>query len=391
MSSGRDPPEEEQSAAAAEPPAAIRFSLSSSSAAPKRRRAWEEEEEVEGGSKKERKRRALVGAVSGASLDALAHPENAPRLEETLVIPMRGGGGAAGDAPLLARSRSLAAGSVEDEGQAFRRDVSLRPDAPTVDTYSGVPIEAFGKAMLRGMGWTEGAPIGGTNRVAAKPTEFAARPRRMGLGAAQAKPGSQRRGAPAPQDAAGQGARVEVVRGAHRGLAGRVDSRGRDGAVLVRLEINGERVTVAREDLRAATPAAAAAAAAVPAPSSKRRRVTWVRAGLRVTVVSRSLAGGRHYSRRGVVEDVTDPYRFTLVMDGGGGGEVVEGVAERNVETSVPREGGRVAVVAGRRLLGATGKVLERSRSRQRATVQMDESGDVERFTFDEVCEVAAR
>ena len=34
----------------------------------------------------------------------------------------------------------------------------------SVDDYDNVPVEAFGAAMLRGMGWEEGKPIGLTNR-----------------------------------------------------------------------------------------------------------------------------------------------------------------------------------------------------------------------------------
>jgi G patch domain/KOW motif-containing protein len=33
-----------------------------------------------------------------------------------------------------------------------------------VADYDSVPIDAFGAAMLRGMGWTEGAPIGNTRK-----------------------------------------------------------------------------------------------------------------------------------------------------------------------------------------------------------------------------------
>ena len=34
----------------------------------------------------------------------------------------------------------------------------------SVDDYDNVPVEAFGAAMLRGMGWEEGKPIGLTNK-----------------------------------------------------------------------------------------------------------------------------------------------------------------------------------------------------------------------------------
>lgn len=34
------------------------------------------------------------------------------------------------------------------------------PDMATVAEYGSIPVEAFGEAMLRGMGWTEGKALG---------------------------------------------------------------------------------------------------------------------------------------------------------------------------------------------------------------------------------------
>ncbi|KAH7105413.1 DExH-box splicing factor binding site-domain-containing protein [Auriculariales sp. MPI-PUGE-AT-0066] len=45
----------------------------------------------------------------------------------------------------------------QDESEAYRLDVLTRPDSATVDDYSRVPIEHFGAAMLRGMGWSSNA------------------------------------------------------------------------------------------------------------------------------------------------------------------------------------------------------------------------------------------
>ena len=48
--------------------------------------------------------------------------------------------------------------------------------------YDAVPIEAFGKGLLRGMGWKEGMGIGRNNQRI-KPVESVARPKGLGLGA----------------------------------------------------------------------------------------------------------------------------------------------------------------------------------------------------------------
>ncbi|XP_053376931.1 G-patch domain and KOW motifs-containing protein-like [Mercenaria mercenaria] len=63
-----------------------------------------------------------------------------------------------------------------------RLDVSLRPDGPEDTDYDEVPIEAFGMAMLKGMGWKLGEGIGKNNKAVA-PVEAVLRPKGMGLGA----------------------------------------------------------------------------------------------------------------------------------------------------------------------------------------------------------------
>ncbi|OXV07526.1 hypothetical protein Egran_04712 [Elaphomyces granulatus] len=47
-----------------------------------------------------------------------------------------------------------------DEMSSFRADVATRPDSASLDDYTAIPVEEFGAALLRGMGWKEGQPIG---------------------------------------------------------------------------------------------------------------------------------------------------------------------------------------------------------------------------------------
>ena len=70
------------------------------------------------------------------------------------------------------------------EEEALERDVQYAPDAPTLAEYAAVPVEEFGAAMLRGMGWKEGQGIGnqkGQKTVKAKIPER--RPALLGIGA----------------------------------------------------------------------------------------------------------------------------------------------------------------------------------------------------------------
>jgi len=70
----------------------------------------------------------------------------------------------------------------QDE-ERFRYDVSQRPESSTQEEYDKIPVSAFGEALLRGMNWKPGTPIGMTNKTVAQPIEYIKRAHRLGLGA----------------------------------------------------------------------------------------------------------------------------------------------------------------------------------------------------------------
>ncbi|USP79888.1 hypothetical protein yc1106_07162 [Curvularia clavata] len=71
---------------------------------------------------------------------------------------------------------------VQTEEEAFRNDLDNAPEAPTLEAYEATPIEGFGAALLRGMGWKDGEGIG-KNGTAVKPKEIKRRPALLGIGA----------------------------------------------------------------------------------------------------------------------------------------------------------------------------------------------------------------
>lgn len=78
-----------------------------------------------------------------------------------------------------------------DETSSFRTDVASRPEPATLDQYNAIPVEEFGAALLRGMGWKDGQAIGrgnyGSSAAAAdranKPRVAERRPGFLGIGA----------------------------------------------------------------------------------------------------------------------------------------------------------------------------------------------------------------
>ncbi|KAL0567228.1 hypothetical protein ABG067_009558, partial [Albugo candida] len=43
-----------------------------------------------------------------------------------------------------------------NETLSFRDDVENRPDETTMEDYEKIPVDEFGAALLRGLGWKEG-------------------------------------------------------------------------------------------------------------------------------------------------------------------------------------------------------------------------------------------
>jgi hypothetical protein len=53
-----------------------------------------------------------------------------------------------------------------NDALSFKDDVENRPDETTMDAYDKIPVEEFGAALLRGLGWNEGDGIGRNRKSA---------------------------------------------------------------------------------------------------------------------------------------------------------------------------------------------------------------------------------
>ncbi|KAI9284720.1 DExH-box splicing factor binding site-domain-containing protein [Umbelopsis sp. AD052] len=75
---------------------------------------------------------------------------------------------------------------IPSELDVFRNDVQNRPEETSLEEYDQVPVEQFGAALLRGMGWKEGQALGGGKTGASEPLaakNFVRRDALLGLGA----------------------------------------------------------------------------------------------------------------------------------------------------------------------------------------------------------------
>ncbi|KAJ4318340.1 DNA primase large subunit Spp2 [Neodidymelliopsis sp. IMI 364377] len=72
--------------------------------------------------------------------------------------------------------------AITDE-EALQNDLNDAPDEPSLDAYEATPIEGFGLAMLRGMGWKDSDGESARKNGAKTPKEVKRRPALLGIGA----------------------------------------------------------------------------------------------------------------------------------------------------------------------------------------------------------------
>jgi len=152
--------------------------------------------------------------------------------------------------PLLLQNR-IPTGFETDDNM----DVSLRPEESTLDDYERVPIEEFGLAMLRGMGWTKTEGIGLKNKKVVDMREPQLRQKGLGLGAER----PQRHKDPVPQSHSSKdhkdrevlslkiGAFLLITRGTHENNYGQVSSFDEDNnRVIVKLANSSKMAAVSK-------------------------------------------------------------------------------------------------------------------------------------------------
>ncbi|KAJ5610437.1 hypothetical protein N7510_007156 [Penicillium lagena] len=136
-----------------------------------------------------------------------------------------------------------------DEASSFRTDVASRPDSATLDAYDAIPVEQFGAALLRGMGWKDGQAIGrgqyGTSATADqdranKPRVPERRPGFLGIGAKDTSGG---KGAEAELGAWGKSAMRKASRKQGEADANGGNTEGVYMPVMMRNRKTGEHIT----------------------------------------------------------------------------------------------------------------------------------------------------
>ncbi|XP_048191598.1 G-patch domain and KOW motifs-containing protein isoform X2 [Perognathus longimembris pacificus] len=271
-------------------------------------------------------------------------------------------------------------------GEETDNDEPQAKTVPKEADYEAVPVEAYGLAMLRGMGWKPGKGIGCKFNLVVKPKINSVRPKGLGLGAnlteAQclASIGSHNSSRPGgdqqkDKDSEPQGlvigGAVLVLSGPHRGFYGKVEGIDPDNVrAMIRLAENSHIVTVSEYCLRPVsqyefdsntlhngkgrknaqqhneTSSVKAAQNKDPwvhhkdsekkrkkpadrqdGPATKNekmasRRPHWLHRDLRVRFVDKLYMGGQYYNTKMIIEDVLNPDTCVCRTDNG---QILEG------------------------------------------------------------------
>lgn len=254
--------------------------------APNRSVMREEDEEVEECDVEEPTNQAIT-AFDGS----FKRTQTTKKKDNYIVIPASA---AAIDAskPLLLRNRPaemVSLGANADEKEKFFADLETRCEDNTMASYARVDVTKFGEGLLRGLGWTPGAPVGKTNAGVTDVVALIARPERLGLGARPKPPPEPAQGKgkdgkdkgrkkeekvyyEAPRDADGKvrhyrtldeqlkvakkpfydGCPVYIIGGPHAGMNGRVLRATSDGASRSVVLPNEEVVRIALHEMEQA-------------------------------------------------------------------------------------------------------------------------------------------
>ena len=314
-------------------------------------------------------------------------------------------------------------------------DVSLRPEEPSVANYDQVPVEDFGLAMLRGMGWKPGMAVGANTKEMYVPDyEPQIRPKGLGLGA-DITMKSQVNTAPSKdvkeEDLLPKkGSFVCIEFGAHKGSYGVIEDFDDDmSRVTVRLSLKKESFKTPVALLRVVSRKEFESEGRVINKSQydeykkkedknedndKRKEVisdksdsgsgksqskskhedkhkrhsshkSWLLPNLRVRIIDKNYKKGIYYKEKVVISDVQSSHKCSCRTSGD---KLLEDIDSNMLETVIPRESDTNVMILEGKYRKQLGFVLKKNRDRSEANVQLiDDKRKVVTLSFDHICE----
>jgi hypothetical protein len=220
----------------------------------------------------------------------------------------------------------------ESEIEKLRRDLEFLPPQASLEAYEVVPVEVFGEALLRGMGWHEGRGLGRTGAGDVVPKETVRRPHRLGLGASAAAASV----APLPKDK--------------------------------------------KQSITNPPPTTLATTS-----NTTHSHSAWLTLHIRVKFIDKRAHNGTLYLRKGVVVEVKSPTICDVYFKDLG--KVVHDIDESMLETAVPSSKDTPILVVAGAYKGRKGRLLDRDSSKDTARVQLLSDMSIHTLALDDVAE----
>ncbi|KAL7647179.1 UNVERIFIED_CONTAM: hypothetical protein RMT77_002437 [Armadillidium vulgare] len=116
--------------------------------------------------------------------------------------------------------------------------------------------------------------------------------------------------------------------------------------------------------------------------------IPWARENLRVRIIDRVYKSGRYHKEKVVIRSIDTVENCTCITDEG---KVLYDVNPNHLETVIPKTSAVVLVVKGI-YNGQKARILELHKEKEKATIQLlDESSDILRLYYDDICEYVSR
>ena len=232
----------------------------------------------------------------------------------------------------------------------FSEDIDHRPEQISVtdtNVFKKMPVEAFGLAMLRGMGWSKSTPeVGGSVRDVVEPYVPDGRGGRMGIGAMEA-----------------------------------MEAEEEDKDKKKNKNKNKKKNNQQEQSKKNSSSSSSSTSSSSSSSSSVGvDDGGWLCAGIRVRIVAETtqLDNGNRYGEKGVVNDVLPSMNggveCVLIMSDS---VTIANVQSGWLSTALPKKGGKIKIVMGK-FKGICGVLLKRDKKKELATVQLDSAKDGE-------------
>lgn len=313
----------------------------------------------------------------------------------------------------------------ERDTVAFKEDLRHLPPESCLEEYEKMPVEAFGEALMRGMGWFEGRGIGRNAKGEVEAKELVRRTDKLGLGADPTvpkktekrfiKPGETRErndlvyidnaGAirsSRPVDASltkrGDlgvivGKKMYLKSGKHSGFECEVKflDEAKERA-SVRLLPSLETITVGYKDLVDITQKRQSETSIKQPSNVKKVRISgsrdvkpWLFPNIRVKVVDKKAFDGRLYLKKGTILDVKAPKVCDIYIDDFA--EIFQDLDQNQIETYVPRQVGATILIVAGKFKGRQGQLLHRSKQSDYVAVKVNDEDDVQKLHLNDIAE----